>query len=552
MVFGCERFRVVPEPFHFYINNCIMSERYVYIDAPTLDNSDQSKLSVNDDFKFVSAGQGDSVAHFPLYEKFNVFVWKSSLESDGLLRKEFKSGLWGLKNSVDADGDDDVNNGGDYISANTTQVHISNFIVGKLTKFRFRFYKKEEITVENRENNFIHNEIENYSEVPRVYILETAIENDKAINSYKVVGIANWAGNNEYVLDRDYYISGKKLKTNNFALVFVFISSTSTISVDENKSYAFSELRNFAGAESDEGNRVGLRSIPRGTLDNRSYIVRLKGENDGINNGQNRLLDFDYYIENDLVEEYLAGASSKHHLSTLDIESLNTTIKYSAPRINAIDYNRKSTAAYYAYISHNSLSRNNIFALIGEDIDFIQIPFIATMNGDTYENGSTMITNQFTSGVGGLWHTNRTIWIAQGNTKPADIVPGNDALNKENGWIKTNEVICFSYFDGPGIYKATPESKLTYKGGGLWIAAIPPDKESGKSTFAVHYFENESGIKYSNNPEDKIYSTNSTFNATPYIRVIFNYKLRGDWFDYIESLAERVSSLETALTNHLS
>ena len=58
-----------------------MSESYVYIDAPSLDNSDQSKFLLDTDLQIVQAGDESkgSVAKFPLYEKFLSTEWNSLL-----------------------------------------------------------------------------------------------------------------------------------------------------------------------------------------------------------------------------------------------------------------------------------------------------------------------------------------------------------------------------------------------------------------------------------------------------------------------------------------
>lgn len=530
-----------------------MPESYVYIDAPSLDNSDQSKFIVNEDFGYVSAGDSSigSVAQFPLYSKFIGADWKNSVQSNALPRTNFKSGKWALSGNI--------NLGGDYVAGNTAQVHISNFIVGKLEKLRFRFFKKSEITDANRNEDFVHNEIDNYEDVPKVYILASIVENDKTTEYYKLVAIANRSSENIYVLDRDFYITGKNLVTNNFRLVFIFAPIDSNIIIDENSVYEFTSgsLRSFAR---EENQKVGLRSVPRGPLDNKSYICQDSGTTGGIRNGQNRLLDFDYYIDNDLVEEYLGGASSRHHISALDIENLNY-LKYSAPAISPAAYRRKNTSAKKVFISNASLTRNNIFPITGEKITSIQIPFEASYNGEDYED-SAMIDSEFNGGPGSLWHTNRVIWIWQGTDTPPDLTT-EEETNINNGWKKSNEVFAFSYFEVPITYVATFDSNnITYEGNGIWISAVRPsgDKQ-GKGTLAVHYYENESG-KYSYNVADKIYSTFTSdsggFNATANIKVIFNYKLRNDWFDYIEerlislnNINDRISAIENALREHL-
>ena len=548
MVFGCKRFRVVPESF-FFINKFYMAESYVYIDAPTLDNTDQSKFIVNDDFQYVQAGDSskENVAQFPLYKKFVGSDWRNVISSNSLPRTNFKPGIWALSG--------DINEGGDYISGNTAQVHISNFIVGKLDKLRFRFFEKAEITDSNRTEGFEHTEIANdeYENIPKVYILESKIVDGLTTENYRVVAIANRSVDNIYELDRDFFITGKNIITNNYRLVFVFAPSGSDIVINENTDYSFNALRNHA---SSEEKKVGLRSVPRGPLDNKSYICYNSGQGAGIGNGQNRLLDFDYYIDNDLIEEYLGGASSRHHLSALDIEGLKC-LKYSAPTISVSNYNRKSTAAEKIFISHESITRNGIFNTVNENITALEIPFESLRTPDVYENGTAMIDQQFDNKktLGGLWHTNRVIWIWQGDGVPSSLA-ADDTTNISNGWIKSNEVLAFSYFDIPITYTATfGADGILYKGKGIWVAAKKPSTDlHGNSTLAIHYYENNNNEKYYYNSADKIYSTRTTggFTATANIKIIFNYKLRSDWFDYIESLASRVSVLETALTNYLS
>lgn len=499
----------------------------IYINAPTLDNSDQSYFIKDEDFKTVKAGEGNSLAEFPLYEKFLLPKWRHSLDSTSLARKTIKPGQWNITNNI--------NDGGDFIAGNTVQVHGSNFIVGKLISLRFRLYNKDQINT-----NTAPAELTSYNTVPTVYMLES-----DGIDPYKLVAICNLDSTtkNTYILDRDYYFTAKKIANNNFRIVFVFAPSGSGITVDPDTTYNFNALRSYSNSEQK---RVGLASVPRGALDIKSYICH-NGSSTGvmIACGQNRLLDFDYQVDNDLIEEFLGDGSSNHHLNSLDTEELNL-LKYSAPVIRAVGYNEKSTAANYVYISHESLSRDNIFNIVGSKINSIQIPFTAYGDTSKYENGADMYGSEF-NGNNGVWHTNRVIWVYQPSVKPTSSTlskPSED-INEENGWIKADNIISYSYFDAPNTYRSNFGNKegFTYNGNGLWIACLPPSRESGESTLATHYYQNANSY-YQYNELDKIYSTQTTggFNATANIKVIFNYGLRGDWFDYIESL----------IVNHIS
>ena len=112
---------------------------YVYIDAPSLDNADQSKFLLFKDSQYVQIGDSSkgNIAQFPLYEKFlsNNEINKM-VDLDGLSRVTFKSGKV-------ANNSENLSVGGDYLIGNTCLVSAKNFKVGRLTALKFRIYKKE-------------------------------------------------------------------------------------------------------------------------------------------------------------------------------------------------------------------------------------------------------------------------------------------------------------------------------------------------------------------------------------------------------------------------
>ena len=122
-----------------------MSESYVYIDAPSLDNSDQSKFLLDTDLQIVQAGDESkgSVAKFPLYEKFLSTEWNTALSYNSLARTEFRPGIWAARG-------ENVENGGDYCKGNVAKVYSRIFSLGRLLKLKVRFYNKGEITGEIR------------------------------------------------------------------------------------------------------------------------------------------------------------------------------------------------------------------------------------------------------------------------------------------------------------------------------------------------------------------------------------------------------------------
>lgn len=527
----------------------------VSINAPSLDNSDQGsmELAINDGFQYVKIGDEDRNAQLPLYKKFlSSGEVNKMVDLNGLSRTNFISGKV-------ADRNESIDIGGDYSRGNTSMVLAKNFKVGRLTGLRFRLFEIDEITVGNRPNNgvnFDHHLITNYSSVaPKVAIYTPVFKDDGSlhVDNFICTAYANFVGidtdgSGLYTVqsiggDNFIEIPGKWLTTNNCTLAFSFLSSTGA-TVETN--VVPKSNSNFRG-----NNRaiVGLRGLPRSSNDNMSYICYPTDSNNfntngARNSGENRILDFDYIIDVDLVEEFIGSNAGNHHLNISDVKALNS-MKYNAPSINITNYNRKNTAAKKVFISHSSLTRNNIFSITGEKISSIQIPFTSTTDGNDYENGSTMKNGDFDGG-GSLWHTNRVVWIWQGEGTPDDLIADDDDTNILNGWIKSNEIIVFSYFETPNIYNITFGSDgIEYKGKGLWISAHRPSEDrQGNNTLAVHYYENDSG-KYSYNSLDKIYSTHTTagFNATANIKVNFTYNLRSDWFDYIEASINELRSL---------
>lgn len=519
-----------------------MPESYVYIDAPSLDNADQSKFIVNRDFQYVQAGdssKGD-VAQFPLYEKFLNTEWNTSLSFNSLSRTSFKNGQWAEKS------DGDVENGGDYGKGNVVQVYSKIFQVGQLLKLRFRFFDKNFINIENRNTSNVIPQITDYNAtVPRVAIFETVLKNDGTVNKdkYKFLSYANFesqdADGGIYAVEDDIRISGRSLTLLNFSYAFVFVTSEGNwTEYIKDTEYNFSTLRTVATAEE---RRIGFRSVPRGSLDNRSYICGDGTTDRGISSGQNRLLDFDFYIDIDLIDEYIGDNSSNHHLDMTDIVELNK-LRYSAPPMpSSANFIRKATAAGYAsssdadsnyaiYLSDYSLSRGNAISLVDKTISSIQIPFQYTTNQNDYENGSF---NKFDALNGGILHTNRQLYIALGKE--------DGSLPNANEWICSDNIVAFSYFHDEMIYQFTYNNGkgIKYNGHGLYFRARRPIEDaSGLNTFPVHYYENAStGSRYAISPSDKIISTVTTagFNATANIDVLFDYKTRKEWFDYIES-----------------
>lgn len=530
-----------------------MSESYVYIDAPSLDNSDQSKFLLNTDLQIVQAGDESkgSVAKFPLYEKFLNSEWNTALSYNSLGRTSFKPGIWSSKNETGE-------TGGDYCKGNVVKVYSKIFSLGRLLKLKFRFFNKNEITVENRNSETHPTQVADYGTyVPRIAVFESLIKDDGSIDKdrFKFISYATFESQDSdggtYVLDKEVYITGKSLTSLNYSFVFIFL--TAGHSAPEfviGNTYTHLNLRQ-EGLGSDDSNSadyVGLRSVPRGSLDNVSYICGTHNTTNGKASGQPRLLDFDFLIDIDLIDEYIGENSANHHLDILDVVELNK-IRYSAPLFPDLSvYKRKNTAAGYSdannndfavYLSDYSLSRGNAISLKNKIISVIQIPFKYSTDGSDYEN-SAMISNQFDTGSGGIVHSNRQIFIAQGKE--------DGSLPTEEDWICSDNIIAYSYFQDNMIYQCTYNNGkgIKYNGYGLYFkAARPAEDNSGANNFGIHYYERLSdNSKYAYSPDDIIRSTRDSdgYNATAHIDVIFDYKTRKDWFDYIENKTANLTS----------
>lgn len=522
-----------------------MAERYVYIDAPTLDNSDRCSFLVNDNLNFVSAGDETNSAQFPLYEKFLASgEVNHMIDLSDLMRTNFIPGLV-------ASNSESTSIGGDYAIGNTCKIFARNLKVGRLRGFKFRLYEKSEITAGNRVDTFTHSIVSSYlSAAPRIAIYAPTFNNDgTVIPSWKRVAYAAYvsrdaAGNGIYMIEGPGYIEipGKWLTTNNCSLVISFLNSTDAEGVESGNF-------NNGNFRIPNGHTVGLRALPRPSSDNSSYICYKAGTNDRRESGESRLLDFDYIIDTDLVEEFIGSNSENHHLNIADVKDLNS-LRYSAPAILAdLSYNKKIGTTHwnsltYIKISNKTITRNGRFDLLNVPINSIQIPFTYSENDNFYIDRNYGNKGDITDG-NGIANTNRKLLIAFETDEE-----GNPQ------WIESDNSLCFSYFPGTLTYtftfKTTDIDSLKYKGKGIWIAARPPAGENGVSNLAFniwHKTENgsdkfwayaESSATQITDEDDCDYidfNTGLRKNATPNVKIMFSYFNRSEWFDYIESLA---------------
>ena len=506
-----------------------MSESYVYIDAPSLDNSDQSKLKVNNEFQFVEAGTSDKgvMAQFPLYQKFLGNEWSSSLDYQSLGRTEFKPGLWAQQG-------EEISAGGDYAIGNTFQIYSRVFQVGNLKQLRVRFFDKNSINREGRNSTNHPAQITNYETlVPRLALFQNEYYDDDTVNSssdYILKAFANYTSTSDngaiYTLQEDFLISGKALNTLNYCYLIVALpDGHDWSSLVVGQTYSHGALRSLGNNASSK--QLGFRSVPRGSLDNRSYICATPGTIDGYTSGQPRLLDFDFLIDVDLIDEYIGSNSKNHHLDVSEVVELNK-LRYSAPVIDSSNkYIRKTTIANKIFVSDYSLTRGGNINLDGKTISYIQIPFQYTVGQSNWESSNLPVKN--------LVNYERQIKVALGRADGAEPA--------EEDYIISDNILAYSSFTESLIYQVTfnKEKGFKYNGHGIWIKGAGVG--GGSNNFGVHYYiKADDNTRYAYNNSDKIDSNGTLVSCTPQVDIIFDYKTRKDWFDYIENKTSNLTS----------
>ena len=535
----------------------------VGINAPTLDNSDECTFIRNEDLLYATAGDANNgaTANLVLYEKLIDPGCHRLLDSPDISRNTFKSGSWGLP----VNGADQPWNGGDYYIGAFAQIKADLFRAGKLNQLRFKFFTKDSYETENP-NLIIPDTNAHLDTQPTEEELWERL-NDKTINNGIVTKVAfltpnivddiqdGWRlgsfaklnldnlplSDNDwflYDLEEELHITAQMMAKQNYTFAIFFFpnsdnwrsSDNKTVEEKFKKTAVFSPqaLRNIVG-DGNSDRVVVLRSVPRGSIDGSSYVYAPTVDtSNGTKNGQNRLLEVEYCIDTDLVNEYLGDNAEKHHLDIKEVQEMNT-LRYDAPLTPDNSWEEKKTPVEKVFISDESLSRGGAINILGKQITSIRIPFKLGSNENYLVSG--MIANQMINRAGGLCHTNRKLRIS---------------LDNEQTYIESTNYFAYSYFDEHMIYEWFFESDnqqdLAYKGNGITIRAIPPLKpdgtrESGNNTFALNIFKKgEKYYAYSLN--DRIDSTSGSYrniNATPEVKVVFNYIQRGEWFDYIEN-----------------
>jgi hypothetical protein len=549
------------------------TETLVYINAPTLDNTDECAFVKNNDFLYVTAGdknRGDT-ADLLLYNKLIELNCHSSLDEPDLSRITFKSGVWAQPSGSD----DRPAEGGDYHINGAVRVKCQIFKTGKLETLRFRFFEKTGYALNSeKETNFSPalirpSSLDDPNIVGRIVIFAPNIVDNRqngwlfgataSLTSYPSQGDnitpEDWF---TYKFDNDFVINAEMLRYDNNTFTIAFIPNNASSSyvedllnrtrivngVETERIYEDSDFRRMVGNDANftSTNTVLMRSIPRGSIDAVSYVIAPTGTdtNNGTKNGQNRLIEFEYCINTDLVDEYLGENSEKHHLDIKEAQELNT-LRYDAPLCSPIGYEVINTAATSAFISDESITRKGSINMIGKQISSIRIPFQLKENNDYLVN--SMRYNNILTRHGGMSHTNRDLLIS---------------LDNGETWIRSSNYLSYSYFNERMNYEwkfeADDPNLLRYRGNGIKIKADKPlTDNAGADNFAFEIYRFGSDY-YAYSQNDRVDSTNGAYKnlvATPNIKVKFNYTERGEWFDYIENNIANIKKRVDENTNNI-
>lgn len=523
-----------------------MSEdkKYVYIDAPSLDNSDRCKLIIDEEFQYLLTGNGSDAAEIPLYDKLqSKFDFFTSFSSPGISRTNVKDGKINTS-------DDTL--GGDYSNGNVCQVYSKIFKAGRVKKLVFKFFDipaEGDITV-----------MDDYSIVPKVAIFANQFREDDTTNVgvYDFVTYATFTGDKTpegfgiYEVDDKFTVSGKMCTTPLYTFCFVFLNKDTLESSTPLEGVSQHSLRSTYCARI----MPGLRGVPRGSIDNISYICYSSNASSRTD-GEARILDFDFYEDVDLVDEYIGANSGNHHFDSSEFRDLNG-LRYTAPAFipgntytkllgatgwAGRDKDQQLEGKAYIKISDNTLTRNGKFNLNGKMVFAVKIPLQMSNENNKFINGG--IKGGYTDPGNGLCHTNRRVMVAL----------DCDAEGNPINWVYSDDYLQVSYFSDYITYEITFKNVLNpellrYKGKGIFIAACPAIKftggfENGNYNLPFYCWRNAAGEYWSYTANEDFamisdYNLNSTNIAktymTPGIKVVFDYANRAEWFDYLESL----------------
>lgn len=555
------------------------TDNFVYINAPTLDNADECKFVRNNDFLYATAGDDvrGATANLVLYEKLINNECYFSVDESDLFRTEYKLGEWV---------DQDVYNGGDYHKNGPAGVKSDIFKTGKLNSLGFRFFTEESYNTDNP--TLIIPTLGNYTppsgatekeiRAAKLEILNNYIPADSTtpvnpdlqgnpifptkiaffiqngggwnFTSYGTLDPESLPVDNDgwfnFTLDEDVYVTAEHQDRVDKKYYFFFIpnSQKDNTNLNFNKTTIYEE-GNLRELSYNQNCGVCMRSTPRGSLDPTSYICKNVSYGNGTAAGESRLIEFKYCSSTDLVNEYLTDNSDKHHLDIKEAQDINS-LRYFAP-LNIVKSSGKKIiiTASQVHISDNSLRKNGIIDINGERITSIRIPMAF------------------------LPEDNEKYAYIDGSHRGAHANVCNFPIYLEfsfdqTNWIQSDNVVTYSYYDMPGIYEWKFERKeiendviynsANNNGDGIYIRAKKRDG-GNLVQFPIYVYRNTDGTYYSYSTEDVVHWSTETASATAFVKILFSYRSRMDWFDYIESIqreggvSDDIIEINNSITN---
>lgn len=225
-------------------------------------------------------------------------------------------------------------------------------------------------------------------------------------------------------------------------------------------------------------------------------------------------------ILTNLILDHTDYNFSEYHLDSSTITGINS-LKFYSPILKSKNSSDISNRVFSrCYISHDSLSLDNLININNRVIKSIQFPI---NTGDNWASGHK---GQLTSYIG---INNFEIYIAFSVTEPTN----------ESSWIKADYSMAPKRADGYGVIWEVNfnNSKVQYPSTntGIWIKVVNLDKTGAdKQQIICRTYNN------ANNTSDKMYLHSNTtsdsadcVNITPDIRIIFDFDARAEFMEML-------------------
>lgn len=563
MVFGCKRFRVVPES--FLINNCIMSETYRWA---ALDNSDAIEIkdlgvdisvgtSKGDKYNLLKSKEFKALKRYNIEDASGMYdSWKDSVNSVikpgnyygfKIAANYFKSGTIKTINLLNQ-----LQNSSSYNAANKAFDTLV-IAVMKDNKYTIVDYATAEFFASGENfDEFYKEEHLNKGWKRSLFVLENGISLKIDENGYNILDDSNaallfFAPRDKTNLSiREQWPIGKEFTHDDF----ITLTAEDIIN---------------GSNESFEPNFYPIRIVClyRSLNDASSFLYETSGNiltasQKSSNSAPDYIPYLWYDIEINIISDHVEGNFNNYHLKADEVNEISLT-KYNAPFIPSLSKINAANATWSdLYLSDKSLRgitysdsrRVSKFELIGKQISAISIPLNYTYPWlehylNYYRTGLENSINddygilylpmflEIKTSENGEWHRS-TNAIAQNSPRLATNF--NTFSNKIIDWtFKFDNVL----YEGGGLYIRVVNAERTY------FDSIPSESEIYRrlhvAELAISYYQaailNEAdyiNFSYRSNTAPSSPITNK-LNITAPIKVYFDYNLRAAWNDLIEN-----------------